>query len=62
MLASYCDNDPTRMKTFEVRFSGVVMPGETITTDMWEVEKGRVVFTARTERGEALSSGAATIA
>ncbi|HXJ36828.1 MAG TPA: MaoC/PaaZ C-terminal domain-containing protein [Candidatus Eisenbacteria bacterium] len=61
VLAAYCDNDPARMKTFEVRFSGVVFPGETITTDMWEVEKGKIVFTARTERGESLSSAAATI-
>src|SRR5262249_50315225 len=58
VLAAYCGNDPARMKTFEVRFSGVVFPGETITTDMWEVEKGKIVFTARTERGEALSSAA----
>jgi acyl dehydratase len=62
VLGAYCDNDPKRMKSFEVRFSGVVYPGETITTDMWEVEKGKIVFTARTERGEALSSAAATIA
>ena len=62
VLASYCGNDPKRMKAFEVRFSGVVYPGETITTDMWEVEKGTIVFTARTERGEALSSAAATVA
>ena len=62
VLASYCDNDPSRMKTFEVRFSGVVFPGETITTDMWQTDKSTVVFTARTERGEALSSAAATIA
>jgi acyl dehydratase len=62
VLASYCDNDPARMKTFEVRFSGVVFPGETITTDMWEVEKGTIVFTARTERGEALSSACAKVA
>jgi acyl dehydratase len=62
VLASYCDNDPKRMKSFEVRFSGVVFPGETITTDMWEAEKGKIVFTARTERGESLANAAATIA
>jgi acyl dehydratase len=62
VLASYCDNDPARMKTFAVRFSGVVFPGETITTDMWKTDDHTVVFTARTERGEALSSAAATIA
>jgi acyl dehydratase len=62
VLASYCDNDPIRMKTFEVRFSGVVFPGETITTDMWEAGKDTIVFTARTERGEVLANAAATIA
>ena len=62
VLASYCDNDPARMKTFAVRFAGVVFPGETITTDMWKVDDHTIVFTARTERGEALSSAAATIA
>ncbi len=63
VLAAYCDNDPARLKSFEVRFSGVVFPGETITTDMWEVEPGKIVLTAKTERGEAvLSSAAAEVA
>jgi len=62
VLASFCDNDPARMKAFEVRFAGVVFPGETLTTDMWKTDDHTVVFTARTERGEALSSAAATIA
>jgi acyl dehydratase len=58
VLSAYCDDDPKRMKKFEVRFSGVVFPGETITTEMWEVEKGKtIVFQARTERGEAVLSG-----
>jgi acyl dehydratase len=59
VLGAYCNNDPARMKSFEVRFSGVVYPGETITTDMWQVEPGKVVLTAKTERGEAVLSGAA---
>src|SRR5215470_4160751 len=56
VLASYFDDDPARMKTFEVRFSGVVFPGETITTDMWKTDDHTVVFTARTERGERLTA------
>ncbi|HEV7733896.1 MAG TPA: MaoC/PaaZ C-terminal domain-containing protein [Candidatus Binatia bacterium] len=52
VLAAYCDNDPSRLKSFAVRFSGVVFPGETITTDMWQSEPGKVIVTARTERGE----------
>jgi acyl dehydratase len=62
VLAAFCGNDPARLKSFEVRFSGVVFPGETITTDMWDAGGGRIVCTARTERGEALSAGAAEIA
>ena len=49
----------TRFKSLEVRFSGVVFPGETITTDMWQIEPGKVVLTAKTERGEAVLSNAA---
>jgi acyl dehydratase len=59
VLQAFCGNDPARLKSFEVRFSGVVFPGETITTDMWQVEPGRIVLTAKTERGEAVLSGAA---
>jgi len=63
VLQAYCGNDPARMKSFEVRFSGVVFPGETITTDMWQVGPGKIVLTAKTERGEAvLTSAAAEVA
>src|SRR5262249_8369831 len=30
LLQTYCDNDPSRLKSFEVRFAGIVFPGETI--------------------------------
>jgi len=59
VLAAFCGNDPARLKSFEVRFSGVVYPGETITTDMWKTGPGTVVLTAKTERGEAVLANAA---
>src|SRR5213592_1728544 len=59
VLKAYCNNEPARMKSLEVRFSGVVYPGETITTDMWQIAPGKIVLTARTERGEAVLSSAA---
>jgi len=64
VLHTFCGSDPTRLKDFEVRFSGVVYPGETIVTEMWQEGPGRVVVQAKTkERGElALSNAAATIA
>jgi acyl dehydratase len=58
VLAAYCDNDPARLKAFAVRFSGVVFPGETITTDMWQVAPGKIVLTATTPRGQAVLTGA----
>jgi acyl dehydratase len=59
ILYSCCGGDPARFKDFEVRFSGVVFPGETIVTDIWQ-EGGRCLVQARTkERGEAVIANAA---
>jgi 3-hydroxyacyl-CoA dehydrogenase/3a,7a,12a-trihydroxy-5b-cholest-24-enoyl-CoA hydratase len=64
VLASWCGNQPTRLKDFEVRFAGVVYPGETIVTETWDEKGGRVIVQARTrERGEVvINQGAATVA
>lgn len=63
VLKEYCGNDPARFKDFEVRFTGVVFPGETITTEMWQEAPGKVILQARTERGDlVLSNAAVTIA
>ncbi|MBM4247156.1 MAG: 3-alpha,7-alpha,12-alpha-trihydroxy-5-beta-cholest-24-enoyl-CoA hydratase [Deltaproteobacteria bacterium] len=64
ILHRFCGSDPARFKDFEVRFSGVVYPGETIVTEMWCESSTRVIVQAKTrERGEVvLSSAAATIA
>jgi acyl dehydratase len=61
VLKAFAGNDPSRVKSFEVRFSGVVFPGETITADMWQIEPGKIVLTARTERGEVLSAAGAEV-
>ena len=60
VLHACCDGDPARLKDFEVRFSGVVFPGETIVTDIWQESSNRVIIQARTaERGEIMISNAA---
>jgi acyl dehydratase len=60
VLQVCCGNEPSRLKEFEVRFSGVVFPGETIVTEIWEEKTGRALVQARTkERGDVVISNAA---
>ena len=64
VLRSCCNNDPARLQALDVRFAGVVFPGETIVTEMWKTGGSEVIVQAKTkERGEVvISSAAATIA
>lgn len=48
MLASVCGYDPARMKSFDVRFTSPVFPGETVHTDIW-VDGEVVSFRSRIE-------------
>jgi acyl dehydratase len=59
VLSEYCDNDPARMTGLEVRFSGVVFPGDSITTEMWDEGDGHIVLQAKTQRGDVVISNAA---
>lgn len=36
VLANCCENDPSRLKTFDLRFSAPVYPGETVRTEIWK--------------------------
>jgi acyl dehydratase len=40
LLAAYCDNEPTRLRSMFVRFSKPVFPGETIRLEFYEVAGG----------------------
>jgi acyl dehydratase len=48
VLASVCDYDDARIKTFDVRFTSPVFPGETIATDIW-IDGEVVSFRSRVE-------------
>jgi acyl dehydratase len=51
MLQTWCDHDPNRIVSHQLRFSSPVFPGETIAFDMWREADG-VAFEARIpERG-----------
>jgi acyl dehydratase len=59
VLSAFCDNDPARFTGFGVRFSGVVYPGDTITTEMWDEGDGKVIVQAKTQDGRVVISNAA---
>jgi len=59
VLAEYCGNDPARFGGMSARFSGVVYPGDTITTEMWGEGNGKVVLQAKTQEGRVVISNAA---
>jgi len=59
VLREYCGNDPSRFAGMSVRFSGVVYPGDTIITEMWDEGSGKVVLQAKTQEGRVVISNAA---
>lgn len=59
VIKEYCENDPSKFKSFKARFTRHVFPGEAIVTEMWDESDGRIVFRTKTaERGEAAISNA----
>ena len=56
VLAEYCDYDPTRMKSLDVRFSAPVFPGDTLTIQMWRLGEG-VAFQATVRDAIVLKNG-----
>ena len=59
ILRNVCDNDPRRFKSFEVRFSNVVYPGDTIITEGWKVGGGRYIIQTKNQEGKVVLSNAA---
>ena len=59
VLAEYCDNDPDRLAGLSVRFTGIVYPGDTITTEMWDEGDGKIIVQSKTQEGRVVISNAA---
>lgn len=47
LLDMVCGNDPSKLRTMQVRFSSPVYPGETIVTELWKEPGGVVSFRAK---------------
>jgi acyl dehydratase len=59
VLQEYCGNDTSKFVGLSCRFSGVVYPGDTIITDMWDEGNGKILVQARTQEGRVVISNAA---
>jgi len=60
LLKSLCDNDPSRFKSMDGRFSKPVIPGDTLTISMW-VDGNECAFQTKDQRGDVvLDCGKAT--
>lgn len=46
LMSSFCDNDPSRLKSLRARMSSPVFPGETVRVECWR-QPGGVAFRAR---------------
>jgi acyl dehydratase len=44
LLGELCDNDPARFRSMAGRFSSPVMPGETLTVEIWRTEDATAVY------------------
>ena len=58
VLKHACGGDPKRMKSFAARFAGVVFPGDTLTTQGWQIAPGRWVVQVKTQEGKLVLSNA----
>lgn len=51
LLSALCDNDVSRFKSMNARFSKPVIPGDELTISMW-ADNGRAVFRTTNQNGE----------
>jgi acyl dehydratase len=49
--------DPTTVERYSARFTGVVFPGETIATELWQAEDGLFIRARTVERSEPVLTG-----
>ena len=58
VLRGACGGDPAKLKSFAARFSGVVFPGDTLTTRGWKMDGHQYIVTTSTQEGKVVLSNA----
>lgn len=61
IINGLCQGDVCRFQEFKARFSGVVYPGEILTTEAWPEQNGRYIIQVRTERAVVISNAYAVV-
>ncbi|HUS64434.1 MAG TPA: MaoC/PaaZ C-terminal domain-containing protein [Kofleriaceae bacterium] len=56
VLRHACGGDPARFASFAARFSGVVLPGDTLTTSGWRVDRDRWIIQVTKQDGAVVLS------
>jgi acyl dehydratase len=62
VLKHAAGGDPKRLKTFAARFAGMVLPGDELTTEGWQVEPGKCIVQTKANGKVVLSNSLAEIA
>jgi acyl dehydratase len=53
LLATICDSDPARFRSMDARFSRPVLPGDTLTVEMWRLDDdATVLFRTQNQDGD----------
>ncbi len=56
ILKQTCGNDPAKLKKFAARFTGVVFPGDELTTSGWQIEPGKYIVRVTKQDGSIVLS------
>ena len=60
ILRAFCDGDPARMRSLELRFAGIVLPGDELDLRCWK-EGDRVLFEAQVGERIVIDQGASNV-
>jgi acyl dehydratase len=58
ILKALCGGDPARFQSFSARFTGMVLPGDTLITEGWNMGRGTFVIQVTTGDGRVVLSNA----